>query len=385
MRFPRFFFRRSSMVINVTAIALAGLLVWAGFAEIDQVSRATGQVIPAGRVQVIQSADGGVIGEILVREGDRVRRGQKLVVLDPVRIQAAVEESRAKVASYRTIKSRVEAELFNRPLVFTDDVQSFPEFVTNQRQLYSRRRTAQAEDIGTLRNMQAIARRELEMNMPLLEFGDVSRSEIMRLQRSVADIEGQIANRQNKYLQDLQAEYSRTEEELVVAEQTLKQRIAALDAAILFAPTDGVVKNVRFTTIGAVLRPGDEVLQIVPTGDKLIIEAKVSPVDIAYLRVGQDASVKFDAYDSSIYGSANGRVTYISPDTLTEQKPTGEQIFYRVNVTADARSLRPRAGEKIEIQPGMTATVEIKTGRNTVLRYLLKPISKTFGDSMGER
>lgn len=378
-------FRRSSMVINMTAIALAGLIIWAAWAEIDQVSRATGQVIPAGRVQLIQSADGGVIGEILVREGDRVRRGQKLVVLDPVRIQAAVEESRAKVASYRTIKSRVEAELFDRPLVFAEDVQSFPEFVANQRQLYSRRRTAQAADIGTLRNMQAIARRELEMNMPLLEFGDVSRSEIMRLQRSVADIEGQIANRQNKYLQDLQAEYSRTEEELVVAEQTLKQRIAALDAAILFAPTDGVVKNVRFTTIGAVLRPGDEVLQIVPTGDKLIIEAKVSPTDIAYLRVGQNASVKFDAYDSSIYGSAEGRVTYISPDTLTEQKPSGEQIFYRVNVTADARSLRPRAREKIEIQPGMTATVEIKTGKNTVLRYLLKPISKTFGESMGER
>jgi adhesin transport system membrane fusion protein len=384
MRLPKIF-QRSSMVINVTAVALIGLLIWAGWAEIDQVSRAMGQVIPAGRVQVIQSADGGVIGEILVREGDRVRRGQKLVVLDPVRIQAAVEESRAKVASYRTVKSRIEAELFNRPLAFTDDVQAFPEFVANQRQLYSRRRTAQAEDIGTLRNMQAIARRELEMNMPLLEFGDVSRSEIMRLQRSVADIEGQIANRQNKYLQDLQAEYSRTEEELVVAEQTLKQRVAALDAAILFAPTDGVVKNVRFTTIGAVLRPGDEVLQIVPTGDKLIIEAKVSPVDIAYLRVGQNASVKFDAYDSSIYGSANGRVTYISPDTLTEQKPSGEQIFYRVNVTADARSLRPRVSERIEIQPGMTATVEIKTGKNTVLGYLLKPISKTFGDSMGER
>lgn len=384
MRLPKIF-QRSSMVINVTAVALIGLLIWAGWAEIDQVSRAMGQVIPAGRVQVIQSADGGVIGEILVREGDRVRRGQKLVVLDPIRIQAAVEESRAKVASYRTVKSRIEAELFNRPLAFTDDVQAFPEFVANQRQLYSRRRTAQAEDIGTLRNMQAIARRELEMNMPLLEFGDVSRSEIMRLQRSVADIDGQIANRQNKYLQDLQAEYSRTEEELVVAEQTLKQRQAALDAAILFAPTDGVVKNVRFTTIGAVLRPGDEVLQIVPTGDKLIIEAKVSPVDIAYLRVGQNASVKFDAYDSSIYGSANGRVTYISPDTLTEQKPSGEQIFYRVNVTADARSLRPRVGERIEIQPGMTATVEIKTGKNTVLGYLLKPISKTFGDSMGER
>lgn len=384
MPFPKIL-QRSSMVINMTAVALVGLLIWAGWAEIDQVSRAMGQVIPAGRVQVIQSADGGVIGEILVREGDRVRRGQKLVVLDPVRIQAAVEESRAKVASHRTIKSRIEAELFNRPLVFSDDVQAFPEFVANQRQLFSRRRTAQAEDIGTLRNMQGIARRELEMNMPLLEFGDVSRSEIMRLQRSVADIEGQIANRQNKYLQDLQAEYSRTEEELVVAEQTLKQRLAALDASIMFAPTDGVVKNVRFTTIGAVLRPGDEVLQIVPTGDKLIIEAKVSPTDIAYLRVGQNASVKFDAYDSSIYGSARGRVTYISPDTLSEQKPTGEQVFYRVNVTADARSLRPRVGEAIEIQPGMTATVEIKTGKNTVLGYLMKPISKTFDESMNER
>jgi len=379
------FFRGSSMTINVTAAALVGGLVWAAWAEIDQVSRAVGQVIPAGRVQVIQSADGGVIGQILVREGDRVRRGQKLVVLDPIRIQAAVEESRAKVASYRTIKSRIEAELFNRPLAFTDDVRAFPEFVANQTQLYNRRRTAQAEDIATLENMKSIARRELEMNMPLLEYGDVSRSEIMRLQRAVADIEGQIANRQNKYLQDLQAEYSRAEEELVVAEQTLKQRIAALDATVLIAPTDGVVKNVRFTTIGAVLRPGDEVLQIVPTGDKLIVEAKVSPVDIAYLRVGQSASVKFDAYDSSIYGSAEGRVTYISPDTLTEQKASGEQIFYRVNVNADPRTMRPKAGEKIEIQPGMTATVEIKTGSNTVLRYLLKPISKTFGDSLTER
>lgn len=384
MRFVSIF-RRSGMVIYMTAAALVGLLFWAAWAEIDQVSRAVGQVIPAGRVQVIQSADGGVIGQILVREGDRVRRGQTLVVLDPVRIRAAVEESRAKVASYRTIKSRIEAELFDRPLAFTDDVKEFPEFIANQRQLYSRRRTAQAEDIGTLRKMQGIARRELEMNMPLLEYGDVSRSEIMRLQRAVADIEGQIANRQNKYLQDLQAEYSRTEEELVVAEQTLKQRIAALDATVLTAPTDGVVKNVRFTTIGAVLRPGDEVLQIVPTGDRLIVEAKVSPVDIAYLRVGQSASVKFDAYDSSIYGSADGKVIYISPDTLTEQKASGEQVFYRVNVSANPVTMRPKTGEAIEIQPGMTAVVEIKTGSNTVLGYLLKPISKTFEDSLKER
>jgi adhesin transport system membrane fusion protein len=219
----------------------------------------------------------------------------------------------------------------------------------------------------------------------LLANGDVSRSEVMRLERTVAEVEGQIVNRQNKYLQDLQAEYAKVEEELVTAEQNLTQRLSSLEDTELEAPTDGIVKNIRLTTIGGVLRPGDEVLQIVPTGEKLIIEAKVSPTDIAYVRIGQAATVKFDAYDSSIYGSAQGKVIYISPDTLTEQKSQGDQVYYRVHVSVDTKMLRPRLNEKIEIQPGMTATVEIKTGRNTVLKFLLKPITKTVSDSFGER
>lgn len=174
-------------------------------------------------------------------------------------------------------------------------------------------------------------------------------------------------------------------EELVTAEQTLKQRAAALADTELEAPTDGIVKNVRLTTIGGVLRPSDEVLQIVPTGEELIVEAKVSPADIAYVRLGQLASVKFDAYDSSVFGSANGVVRYISPDTLTEQKPNSDQVYYRVHIRVDTKSMRSRAGDKIEIQPGMTATVEIITGSNTVLKYLFKPILKTLDQSFGER
>jgi len=381
----RFKWSHSRQVILLTALFLVGIIGWAGVAEIDQVSRANGQVIPSGRVQVVQSTDGGVIKTINVKEGDRVRKGQILVSLDSIRLAAGVDEGRAKVASFKTVKARIEAELFGKELVFPGDVAGFPDFMANQRQLFLKRRAAQGQDIAALNRMLRLVRQELAMNQPLLENGDVSRSEVLRLERSVADIEGQIANRQNKYLQDLQAEYAKVEEELVTAEQSLTQRQAALSETQLEAPTDGIVKNVRLTTIGGVLRPSDEVLQIVPTGEELIVEAKVSPADIAYVRVGQVASVKFDAYDSSIFGSSDGRVIYISPDTLIEQKANGEQVYYRVHIRVDTRTMRPRTDEKIEIQPGMTATAEVLTGRNTVLKYLLKPIIKTVEESLGER
>jgi adhesin transport system membrane fusion protein len=377
--------RASTSIIALTALSVAAFFSWASFAEIDQVSRASGQVIPAGRVQVLQSNDGGVIGAILVKEGDHVRKGQRLVLLDRVKIEASVEEGQAKVAALKARKSRIDAELFDRPLIFPDDIRDFPEIIESQRLLFVKRRAAQNQDIAALRTMLGLARQELGMNMPLLANGDVSRSEIIRLQRSVADIEGQITNKQNKYLQDLQTEFAKTEEDLVTAEQTLTQRLASLEDTEIEAPTDGIVKNVRLTTIGGVLRPGDEVMQIVPTGEQLIIEAKVSPSDIAYVLVGQDASVKFDAYDSSIFGTAWGKVIYISPDTLTEQKGGNEQVYYRVHIQADTRTMHKRPGKQVVIQPGMTATAEIQTGKNTVLKFLAKPLIKTVSESFGER
>jgi adhesin transport system membrane fusion protein len=373
-------------VIFVSLLAVAGFLAWAYWAEIDQISRATGQVIPSGRVQIVQSADGGVITELLVREGDRVTRGQLLVRLDSVKAKAGVDESRGKEAALRTALARVEAELYDRPLKFDPALEAYPEFIANQTSLYEKRRSALAAELETLEQMHALVSQELKMNEPLLETGDVSRSEVLRLQRQQAEVAGQIVNRRNRYLQELQTELAKLEEELVTAEQVRMQREDQLSRTELTAPADGIVKNVRFTTVGAVLRPGDEMLQIVPTNDVLIVEAKVRPADIGFIRLGQPANVKFDAYDFKIYGSGIGSVTYISADTLTEQSPRGEVSYYRVHVDVDTSGMRQRRPhESIEIQPGMTATVEIKTGENTVLKYLSKPITKTLSEALTER
>ena len=385
-RFSRGHLNQASVLVVGITLFLALAVVWAFWAELDQVSRAQGQVIPAGRVQLIQSTDGGQITRILVKEGDLVRKGELLVQLDKVKLQASVGEAQGKVASLKSSMVRINAELFDRPLVFPADVQGFPEFISNQTELYQKRRQALQDQLGALHQQLALMKQELDMNMPLLAQGDVSRSDVIRLQRGVADVQSQMVNVRNKYLQDLQAEYTKTEEDLVTAREILAQRSDSLKDTEIRAPVDGIVKNVKLTTVGGVLRPSDEVLSIVPTGEEMIVEAKLSPTDIAYVKLGQDANIKFDAYDSSIYGSAIGKVSYISADTLMEQTPKGEEKYYRAHIKADTRRMKPhRAGERIEIQPGMTATVEILTGSNTVWHYLTKPINKTLGEALTER
>lgn len=379
-------FNLSQWTIVSISLFLVALIGWSFWAELEQVSRAPGQVIPTGRVQIIQSSDGGVIADINVREGDRVQKGQVMVMLDQVKIKAAVSETQGKVASLMSSMARINAELFDRPLSFPPEVKAFPDFVANQTMLYQKRRQAVQDTISALEGMLRLSQQELDLNKPLVASGDVARADVLRMERGVADLRAQIVNVRNKYLQDLQAEYTKTEEDLVAAREILAQRSDMLKDTEIRAPATGIVKNVRLTTIGGVLRPGDEVLSIVPTGDILIVEARVSPSDIAYVRMGQSASVKFDAYDSSIYGGASGKVIYVSPDTITENKASGEVVFYRVHTSVDSRTMKPhRPGEKIEIQPGMTANVEIQTGKNTVFRYLAKPITKTFGDAMEER
>lgn len=378
--------RISTVVILTVFVFLISIGVWSAYANIEQVSRAPGQVIPTGRVQVLQSGDGGVITKILVREGQHVKNNQLLVQLDDTKIISAVGEARGKVASLMSAMTRINAELFAKPLNFPPEVRAFPDLVANQTQLYQKRRQALQDQIRSIGEMQGLVQQELTMNLPLLRDGDVSKADVLRLERSVSDLRSQTVNVRNKYLQDLQAEYTKTEEDLLAAREILAQREKILKDTTIRAPADGIVKNVRLTTIGAVLRPGDEVLSIVPTGDKLIVEGKVLPSDIAYLKVGQSASIKFDAYDSSIYGAGQGKVIFISPDTITEPRPTGDFSYYRAHVSVDTSAMKPhRQGERIEIQPGMTASVEIQTGNNTVLRYLMKPLAKTFSESMTER
>ena len=378
--------RTSLWVIGFTTLAVVAFFVWAGWAELDQITRARGQVIPTGRVQSVQAAAEGSVNAILVKEGDRVAKGQLLVQLDQVSAGAAVEEGRARVAALRATMARIEAELFNRPLSFPAEVNAFSDLATNQRMLMMRRRQALGADIAALQSQLALARQELELNRPLVGSGDIARAELLRLQRQTSDLTGQIAARRSRYLEELQAEYARTQEALVTAEQSLTQRADQLGNAELRAPAAGVVSNLKISTVGAVLRPGEEVMQIIPAGARLIVEANLSPAEIAFIRPGQDADVKFDAYDSSVYGGAEARVIFVSPDTTVVQRPEGGQdSFYRVQLSVDTRTLRPKPGERVAIQPGMTGTAEIKTGTTTVLRYLFKPILRTTGDALRER
>lgn len=372
-------------LILATSVVVLGAVVWAANAPLDQITRGSGQVIASSHTQIIQAADGGVIQVLKVREGDKVKRGQLLAALDSIKTESAVKESAARAAALRANIARLKAEVFGGRPNFGPELAAYPEFLDNQRTLFIKRQAAINEEVAALKSSLALVNSELQMNLPLLKTGDVSRADVLRLQRQVADLTGQITNRKNKYLQDSQTELSKAEEELAGVMQILAQRQEQLDNTRLQAPVDGVIKNVRLTTPGAVLKPGEELLSIVPLGDELIVETKIKPADVAYLKPGLEASVKFDAWDYSIHGSFKGHVSYISADTLSEETRQGEQTYYRVKVALPSQSLVSHKGNTIELQPGMTAQVDIKTGTQTVLQYLTKPITKTVSESMGER
>lgn len=378
--------RTSLWIIALATLTVLGFFAWAAWADLDQITRARGQVIPTGRVQSVQASSDGSVNAILVKEGDRVTKGQLLVRLDQVSAGAAVEEGRARVAALKATMARIEAELFNKPLSFPAEVGEFPDLAANQRMLMMRRRQALGADISALQTQLVLARQELDLNRPLVASGDIARAEIIRLQRQTSDLTGQIAARRSRYLAELQEEFARTQESLVTAEQALTQRADQYGNSELRAPAAGIVSNLKISTVGAVLRPGEEVMQIIPAGARLIVEANLSPAEIAFIRPGQDGDVKFDAYDSSVYGGAAATVIFVAPDTMTtERKDGGQDSFYRVQLSVDTGTLRPKPGERIAIQPGMTGTAEIKTGTTTVLQYLFKPILRTTGEAMRER
>lgn len=371
------------MWATVTSVAV--FLSWAWVAEIDQVTRAAGSVIASSRTQVIQSQEGGTLDELLVREGDIVERGQLLARLDKTRAEAAYLETRARAAGLAASVARLQAEVFSTYPNFPPEVVDYPQFRENQLALLAKRRDAIDEEIGALQAMAALVSEELAMNRPLLASGDVSRSEVLRLERQLAELRAQMTNKRNKYFQDAQAELNKAQEELAGVEQTLAQRKSMLDQTELRAPMHGVVKNIRITTLGGVIRPGEDIMQIVPLEDDLVIEARLEPADIAFVRQGLPATVKIDAYDYTIYGDLPGRLTYLSADTLREDLRQNEQPYYRILVRTEGRKFSGRPGADLDILPGMTATVEIRTGSSTVLQYLTKPVTKTLSEALGER
>jgi membrane fusion protein, adhesin transport system len=376
---------KARWILWVSFIGFIFLLLWAQWAEIDQITRAPGQVIAKARTQIVQAAEGGVLKKLLVKEGDAVTKGQVLGVLERSRAQAAVNDSQAKVAALRITMARLTAEVHGQALQFPAALQKYPEYVQNQRALFTQRQLALNEEVGALSKSLELAKEELAMHLPLLEAGDVSKSDILRLQRQVSDIQSQITNKRNKYFQDAQAEMTKTQEDLRTQEEILSDKAQLLDHTELIAPANGVVKNIKIHTEGGVLRPSEELLQILPTNEDLIVEAKLKPIEVAFIKVGLPATVKLDAYDYSIFGSLRGVVSYISPDTLSEDTKQGELIFYRVQIKLVEHEFKGLQAKNIDVRPGLTATVEIKTGKRSVLEYLTKPITKTLTQGLRER
>lgn len=373
------------LVLWVTMLAFFCSVLWAYTFEIDQVARAPGVFMPSSRIQLIQSKDGGVLLSLPVRAGDQVEKGQVVARFNQTDALADYEDAKAKAASLAGRMARLEAEILGTEPVFPDELKMYPQLIKNQLSLLKRRRLSQLEELESLEKILVLVSEEISMNEPLLEFGDVSRTEILRLRRQEAELMAEITNKRNSYFSDVQAEYNETQEELTSIRQALLQKSRQLSQKTLNAPLKGIVKNIRVTTEGGVIRPGEDVMEIVPIENDFLIEAKLSPADIGFVQLGQDAAVKVDAFDYTIFGNLEGSVTYISADTLDERGPQGEQPFYKIQVRTKGSQFTGMPEKELQILPGMTATVEVKTGKNTILNYLLKPITKTFFESLGER
>lgn len=365
-------------------VVVLPFLIWSSFAKLEQISRAKGIVIATAKTQEIQSANDGVVSEVFVKEGQVVKKGEVIAKLDESQFQANFEATRSKVASLEASISRLRAEVFGEALKFTPLSKEYLEFVSSQKELYHRRKDALNDEIKVLENALKLASDELNLNKPLVKSGDIGAIELIKLERQVADLQGQIVNRKNKYFSESQAELTKTETELSSLKQELREKNVTLDRAEIVSPMDAIVNNILITTKGARVRAGDVIMQLVPV-DELVIEAKLSPSDISFVKVGQKASVKLDAYDFSIFGGFDGKVVHVSSDTLIEKTNRGDEYFFRVLIALEGNVVKSKIGKEVTITPGMTGQIDIITGERTVLQYLAKPVIKTIDESFTER
>lgn len=379
---------RSVRILFRMSIAFLVLFfAWAGLFKIDQVVHAQGSVIASSRTQIVQAADGGVLVDMKVQEGDEVKAGEIIAVLEKERVLASFTESQGKVMALRMTVARLQAEITDKPLAFDDAIQkNYPTLYETQMNLYKQRTKAIDDQLAVLKDNVNLAQEELAMNQPLEKMGDISKADILRLKRTVNEARNQYASTKNKYLQDASAELNKAQEDLNAQEQTLADREQLLEHTDIIAPATGIVKSVKVTTLGGVVRQGDEILQILPTESDLVVEAKIKPADMANIKPGLPAKVKLDAYDYAIFGTMSGAVTYVSADTLQEDTKAGPMTYYRVKVAITEKDYKKSERvSDIEVRPGMTATVDIQTGKRSVLSYLLKPVTKTFTEAFGER
>lgn len=413
--------RGARTLVWLSLLAVATLLVWAYFAKIDEVVRGNGKVVPSQQVQIIQSMDGGVVQEILVRPGMSVEEGDVLLRIDPTRYSSSLGENRAELLGLEAKAARLAALASGEPFQAPEKVlEEAPHIVEMERRIWETRQAEleaiirQAEDQlkqreEELRETEAnrdqastscgLTSRELQVTRPLLKSGAVSEVDILRLQRDVARYcgEAKAAEAQIDRLRSAieEARNKRVEAELNVRNEAAAQladtrtRLATLRAtqvaladrvklSEIRSPVRGTVNTLKTNTVGGVVRPGDEILEIVPADDTLLLETRISPRDIAFLHPGQEAEVKFTAYDFTVYGGMSGHVEQISADTITDQK--GDS-YYIARVRTEAAQL----DDGLAIIPGMQAEVHILTGKRTVLQYLLKPVLRAHSNAFTER
>jgi adhesin transport system membrane fusion protein len=360
--------------------ALVAAIAWAAIAQVDIVVRANARVVPDGREQVIASLEGGILRELKVKEGQQVVEGEELALIDPTRFEAQQAEGQAKRLSLLGMVARLEAESVGRELRFPPDlVAHAPQVMQGETDSWRARQRALDEAVGITRRNAELLQRELAMAQTLSARGLMSEVEVMRLRRQVNDLQLQVQERVNRFRQDASAELVKARTELSQLEEQLVVRDDALRRTVLTSPVRGVVKQIRVSTIGGVIGPGAPVMEIVPIGSRVLVEARIRPADIGFVQVGQEVVVKLSAYEYGVYGGLKGQVQSISPDVLGDAEkamPGTEAGYFKAMIRADRSSLR--AGDKpLQVLPGMSGTADVRTGERSVLSYLLRPLMKS--------
>lgn len=415
------------VVAGVCAFLLIAL-IWASLAEVDELSRAQGRVIPSGKTQVIQSAEPGVVAEILVRAGEQVRQGQQLIRLDDTTTSSSAGEVEARVRALRAQVERLRTEYESTgSLVYECPAEveaAAPSICENEANLLEvradslarnkevllkrveqrRRELAEAKSNSQrLKTASALASENLGMLKPLAEQGLVAQTEFITAQRDVNDLEGQkeagveaiarleaalseaelqVQQADLQFRQDALSEMTLRLAELASAEEALRGAADRVQRTEIRSPVDGIVNNLEVNTIGAVVGQGTRLLDIVPVSDTLLVEARLKPSDVAFVLAGQKANIKLTAYDFSIFGGLKGEVQNVSADSIVD--PETRETYYLVLVKADSSTLRYHERD-LPILPGMVTDVEILTGKKTILQYLLKPINKARDEAFRER
>ncbi len=369
----------ATWAIYLMLAALAMALTWAGLATVDMITRTDARVVPAGREQVIASLEGGILRELKVREGEAVSAGQPLALLDPTRVEAQQNEGRLKRLAMLATVVRLQAEATGKPLSFPPELAAVSQVVQGETDSYHARQRALNEGVAVSQRNQRLLERELGLSEAMSSKGLMSDVEVMRLRRQVNDMAMQTQERINRFRQDASADLVRVQTELTMLGEQQVVRDDILRRTVLTSPVRGLVKNIRINTLGGVVSPGAAVMEIVPVGEQVLVELRIKPSDIGFIKAGQAVEIKLSTYDFAVYGSLHGKVETVSPDALgdSERSPGAgaDSTWYRALVKADPGSLKA-AGKPLTVLPGMVGTAEIRVGHRSVLSFLLRPMMK---------